>query len=259
MSGKSFRGSAYLLGFSLGGFFDGILLHQILQWHHLLLGIRTGPLADLRAQIVADGIFHGLMYVVAAVGLWLLFKAREHMVRVSAPRSFLAAFLVGFGAWHVADALLSHWLTGIHRIRMDVENPLVWDVLWLVVFGLVPLAIGVVMRRGSGDPGGDGAKVAAGLPMILVAATLVAGVVAARPAPAGEATVTVVLRPGVAPSRLLLALARTDARIVWSDSGGAVWVLRPGEQTSLASLYAEGALYVSATALPGGCSQWLRL
>ena len=24
-----------VLGFSLGGFFDGILLHQVLQWHHL--------------------------------------------------------------------------------------------------------------------------------------------------------------------------------------------------------------------------------
>jgi Predicted membrane protein len=29
----------YALGFGLGGFFDGILLHQILQWHHLLSGI----------------------------------------------------------------------------------------------------------------------------------------------------------------------------------------------------------------------------
>ena len=27
---------AIVLGFALGGFFDGIVLHQILQWHHLL-------------------------------------------------------------------------------------------------------------------------------------------------------------------------------------------------------------------------------
>ena len=27
------------VGLSLGGFFDGILLHQILQWHHLLSGV----------------------------------------------------------------------------------------------------------------------------------------------------------------------------------------------------------------------------
>lgn len=24
-----------IIGFALGGFFDGILLHQVLQWHHL--------------------------------------------------------------------------------------------------------------------------------------------------------------------------------------------------------------------------------
>jgi uncharacterized membrane protein len=31
---------AAALGFALGGFFDGILLHQILQWHHLLSLVR---------------------------------------------------------------------------------------------------------------------------------------------------------------------------------------------------------------------------
>lgn len=35
-----------LLGLSLGGFFDGILLHQILQWHHLL-SLVADP-ADIR-------------------------------------------------------------------------------------------------------------------------------------------------------------------------------------------------------------------
>jgi uncharacterized membrane protein len=27
-----------LLGLGLGGFIDGIVMHQILQWHHLLTG-----------------------------------------------------------------------------------------------------------------------------------------------------------------------------------------------------------------------------
>ena len=34
----SLRGAGLLLGMALGGFFDGILLHQMLQWHHLLSG-----------------------------------------------------------------------------------------------------------------------------------------------------------------------------------------------------------------------------
>ena len=70
--------AAFWLGFALGGFFDGILLHQILQWHHLLSGLesRGRPFADLRFQILADGYFHILMYVVAAIALWLMWRAR---------------------------------------------------------------------------------------------------------------------------------------------------------------------------------------
>src|SRR5690606_21137443 len=93
----------YLLGFGMGGFFDGILLHQVLQWHHLLSAYQAGPLGDLRVQVMADGIFHVLMYVVAMAGLWGLYRAR----RAGPPtrRRLLAAFLVGFGIWHVVDAV----------------------------------------------------------------------------------------------------------------------------------------------------------
>nr|WP_234895992.1 DUF2243 domain-containing protein [Sinorhizobium medicae] len=49
---------------------------------------------------------------------------------------------MGFGAWHVVDAVLSHWLLGLHRIKMDSTNPLYWDLLWLAVFGVGPLMLG---------------------------------------------------------------------------------------------------------------------
>src|SRR5690606_3371962 len=71
--------AGYTLGFAMGGFFDGILLHQILQWHHLLSAIETGAFGDLRAQVVADGAFHALMYVVAIAGLVLLYRARAEL------------------------------------------------------------------------------------------------------------------------------------------------------------------------------------
>ena len=50
---------AVTLGFALGGFFDGVLLHQILQWHHLL-SLVPG-MDDLRLQILWDGYFHAAM------------------------------------------------------------------------------------------------------------------------------------------------------------------------------------------------------
>ena len=64
-----------VLGMALGGFFDGILLHQILQWHHFLSLVPGEGLRDLKNQIIADGAFHVLMYGIAAVGLILLWRA----------------------------------------------------------------------------------------------------------------------------------------------------------------------------------------
>ncbi|TIU49152.1 MAG: DUF2243 domain-containing protein, partial [Mesorhizobium sp.] len=50
-----------LVGFALAGFFDGIVLHQILQWHHLLSAFSPG--SDLRFQVMSDGLFHLVMYL----------------------------------------------------------------------------------------------------------------------------------------------------------------------------------------------------
>jgi uncharacterized membrane protein len=75
--------AAYLLGFALGGFFDGILLHQILQWHHLLAGLQGSAFADIRIQVLADGLFHALMYVVAIIGLSALWRSRAELTALA--------------------------------------------------------------------------------------------------------------------------------------------------------------------------------
>jgi len=136
------RRASILLGFAMGGFFDGILLHQILQWHHLLSNVQAGPLGSLSAQVAADGVFHAIMYIVAVAGLIELYRARSAATTSPAIRPRWGHFWIGFGVWHIIDALLSHWITGIHRIKMDADNPLVWDLAWFVVFGLVPLLYG---------------------------------------------------------------------------------------------------------------------
>ncbi|QRM35211.1 DUF2243 domain-containing protein [Microvirga sp. VF16] len=143
------RWSGYLLGFAFGGFFDGILLHQILQWHHLLSTINS---EDIRFQVAADGYFHALMYVIAAIGLWMLWASRTEPDRPSG-RLLFATILIGFGVWHVVDSVLSHWLLGIHRIRVDSGSPLFWDLLWFGLFGILPSAIGWMIGRTGDDDG----------------------------------------------------------------------------------------------------------
>lgn len=133
-----------LLGFAVGGFFDGILLHQILQWHHLLSLV---PAVDsLRLQVLWDGYFHALMYVIALLGLWGLWRNRAAPGQPTGAALF-GAVLIGFGLWHAADSVLSHWLLGIHRIRLDSPNPLLWDLIWFTFFGVAPLLVGLAIWR----------------------------------------------------------------------------------------------------------------
>lgn len=246
-----FDWAGYALGFGLGGFFDGILLHQVLQWHHLLSGIEEAR-RDIRVLIMTDGLFHVLMYVVTAAGLWLLWRARRDHRLPGADRRLFANALVGFGAWHVLDGILSHWVLGIHRIRMDVDTPLFWDLLWFVLFGLVPLIVGWLMRRSGGD--GDRAPRA---PVALALAALVAGPLAALPPPQDD-MVMILFRPGVPPADALAAIAEAEGRFVWSDPSEQVFAVDFSAGGNTGVLYRRGALLVGNSILPAGCFDWIR-
>jgi uncharacterized membrane protein len=256
---RSGRGSSWagvFLGFALGGFFDGILLHQILQWHHLLSALEGEAFRDLRVQVLADGLFHLLMYAIALLGLWLLWRGRRAFAAPDAGRRLAADALVGFGAWHVIDSVVSHWLIGIHRIRMDSDVPLAWDLLWFAAFGLVPLALGWRLRRdsGAGGPPGGGRPVA---PVLLAAAVLAAGPVAALPPPDANA-VLVLFRPGTSAGQALAAVEAAGGRVVWTDASGDLWAVDLADAGQARLFYRHGALLVSRSLLPAGCFAWSR-
>jgi uncharacterized membrane protein len=266
------------IGVALGGFLDGIVLHQVLQWHHLLSAVERPGLADLRTQVLADGLFHAAMYAIAAVGLWRLARAAR-----GAPldaRRLLGDVLLGFAAWHLADAVLSHWLLGIHRIRMDTDWPLAWDLGWLAVFGGLPAIAGarLVGARGpSPPPSGPGARPDGGsgpagtaarvgahrasrrIAVAWIGVTSLAGLVAARPPAApddGSLRVTVVLRSAVDAPRML-ATAGTDTRIVGTDRAGTVWQLRLDPSVRPLALYRHGAVWVAGALSGAGCAAWV--
>jgi uncharacterized membrane protein len=243
--------AGFLLGFGLGGFFDGILLHQVLQWHHLLSGL-TDARRDVRFLVMADGLFHIFMYVITAVGLWFLWRARRDWSMPGGDRSLASVALIGFGAWHTIDALLSHWLLGLHRVRMDTEAPLLWDLLWVVVFGIMPLTTSWLLQRGR--PKGHRLLIS---PIALVLAVLIAAPIAAVPSPQ-QTTVVVLFRPDVRSSQAAAAIGSAGGSIVWVDSSNQLWAVdfsRGGDPTML---YLEGALMVSRSFLPAGCFGWVK-
>jgi uncharacterized membrane protein len=62
-----------VLGLGLGGFVDGIVAHQLLEWHHMLSS-RYPPTSEhhLRLNMVGDGVFHAGCLVLVVVGVFLL-------------------------------------------------------------------------------------------------------------------------------------------------------------------------------------------
>jgi len=243
-----------VLGIALGGFFDGILLHQILQWHHFL-SLVPG-LDDLRLQVLWDGYFHALMYVVALAALWGLWRARRRGIQAPGGIALAAAVLLGFGIWNVLDTVLAHWILTLHHIRLDSDKPILWDLLWLAVFGLAPI-IGwkLLQRRASGPgPGGPGRTAAALL--VLAALTGATGAWALREPP-GQALTAVVFAPGTSPQQVFAALDALDARLVWSDRPmGVVVVSVPKERRW--NFYRHGAMLVGGTGA-AGCISWSKV
>jgi uncharacterized membrane protein len=240
-----------LVGFAFGGFFDGIVLHQILQWHHLLSGLDDPVGTNLRFQIMMDGLFHLAMYVVAVFGAVLLVAARAAGGEGGTRSEILRLVLIGFGTWHVLDAAVSHWLIGLHRIKMDSEFPLVWDIAWLAVFGLLPLLIAFA----SPPKGGRSHKTAAAVMTVLISTGIAAG---AGPRFSEGGETLVVFRQDMEPQRMMQAVLEAGATLKWSDSSDTVWAITGVSLLGLTKLYAGGALLVSTTPMAGGCLAWTR-
>jgi uncharacterized membrane protein len=142
-----------LIGAGLGGFLDGIVLHQVLQWHHLLSS-RVPPV-DLRAikfNMVWDGVFHLLTWAMTAVGIALLWRARA--VRWPG-RALAGAIAIGWGLFNLIEGTIDHQLLGVHHVRPGAGQ-LGWDLAFLasgvLLCALGAAAIGPLRRRVQLEP-----------------------------------------------------------------------------------------------------------
>ncbi len=244
-----------VLGIALSGFFDGILLHQVLQWHHLLSLVEGAPFNDLRVQVFADGIFHVLMYLLALAGIIMLWREDRSDERRSNRRTFCASLLLGFGAWNIADVGLFHWVLGIHHIRVDTEWYLAWDVLWLVVLGLLPTAAGWWMRKPPAN-GNSGKGRSSLFQAAVTIGVLLAGTLSMR-VPASDMT-TVLFRPDMKAGEVMAVVSELGGSWVAADQSGTLAVIKLPPGVNPWRLYRHGALLVGAAG-PGGCLSWTRV
>jgi uncharacterized membrane protein len=140
-----------LLGTGLGGFFDGILLHQILQWHNMLSS-RLPPtdLVNMKINMFWDGLFHAFTWLTTVIGLGLLWRAGGRPEVPWSTRAFVGSLAIGWGAFNLVEGLIDHHLLGIHHVHPGAGQ-LAWDVGFLV-FGAVLVGVGWgLVRAGRKD------------------------------------------------------------------------------------------------------------
>ena len=142
-----------LLGIGLGGFLDGIVLHQILQWHHMVSDdVATQSVAGLEDNTFADGIFHAVTWTVTLIGSLVAVNAWRNGALAPPWRVHFGALLAGWGIFNLIDSA-NHFILGLHHIRDDLGGPVEWDIGFLV-FALAQMAVGTAMAgsRHSGAP-----------------------------------------------------------------------------------------------------------
>lgn len=149
-----------LLGLGLGGFFDGTVLHQILQWHHLVSQVYPpDTLTNLRLNTWADGLFDAASWVMTALGSFLLWSGTREWPgpRQTSPRqtsAFAGTLLFGFGLFNVVEGTLDHFLLRLHHVRPGPDQ-LAYDVGFLL-WGLAMLLLGRwLIWRGQAPSSGE--------------------------------------------------------------------------------------------------------
>jgi uncharacterized membrane protein len=142
-----------LLGIGLGGFVDGIVFHQILQWHHMLSnegGYPTTTIRGLEDNTLADGVFHAATWLAVVAGLWILWRRATDWRWAVSGRAWCGWILVGWGLFNVVEGVIDHEILGIHHVRDDLGGPASWDLGFLLISSVIILTGWLLTRSGAG-------------------------------------------------------------------------------------------------------------
>jgi uncharacterized membrane protein len=148
-----------LLGVGLGGFFDGIVLHQILQCHHMVSHVDDYPtttVAGLEANTLGDGLFHAATWAFTVAGLYLLWTALRLPATSWSTNAFVGLIVLGWGLFNVAEGVVDHHLLQLHHVKERSEHRLAWDLAFLA-WGTAMVLGGWYLYR-TGQAGGAGER-----------------------------------------------------------------------------------------------------
>jgi uncharacterized membrane protein len=132
-----------------GGLADGIILHQILGWHHLIcydLYCQTTSVEQLQLENTQDGFFHLGLWLALLVGTAMLFRAARSAGSAGSGRVLLGSIFAGGGTFNFVEGLLDHQILGIHHVLPGNPHQFLFDMLYLAN-GLIFILAGAWLIR----------------------------------------------------------------------------------------------------------------
>ncbi len=129
-----------ILGLGLLGAIDGIVFHQLLQWHHMVLS------DNIQLEIFTDGLFTALFSAKLLWGGVKIFQDARKNQLGSSWKIFLGGIFIGGGAFNLVEGIVDHHILQVHRVKPLAENPLMYDLAFLAI-GALLVVIGFMIKR----------------------------------------------------------------------------------------------------------------
>jgi uncharacterized membrane protein len=137
------------LGIGMGGFFDGILAHQILQIHNMLSArIPVTNLVNAETNMFWDGLFHAFTWITTAIGLYLLFQAGTRRDVPWSGKTLLGGMFFGWGLFNLVEGVIDHHLLEVHHVVERLGLSL-FDTAFLLS-GILLMVLGMFLIRKAG-------------------------------------------------------------------------------------------------------------
>jgi uncharacterized membrane protein len=133
-----------VLGIGLGGFADGIVLHQIVQWHNMGSAVLPPNTMDaMKLNMRWDGLFHAATWVITLIGVVMLWADR----RVTAPSARLLAgqMILGWGLFNLVEGVVDHHALNLHHVRDLPMHVPVYDWAFLLLGGVLLIIVGAAL------------------------------------------------------------------------------------------------------------------
>jgi len=140
-----------ILGLGLGGLVDGVLLHQILQWHNM--GSAVAPpttMEAMRDNMRWDGFFHAAVGLLILIGVYRLLREARRVSPLPGNKAFTGLLIFGWGLFNLVEGIIDHHLLGLHHVRDLPVHVWLYDWLFLGISGVGFILLGWALAR-AGD------------------------------------------------------------------------------------------------------------